>query len=87
MQRVRACVRARVCVGVCAVRAYMCVSVRACMCVCACVRPCVHVCVCTCVRLCAHTSPSDDVSPIFGADQPQKVFNEGHTCDQIVQGL
>ena len=21
------------------------------------------------------------------ADQPQKVFNEGHICDQIVQGL
>ena len=26
-------------------------------------------------------------SDCFMADQPQKVFNEGHICDQIVQGL
>ena len=26
-------------------------------------------------------------NPTVMADQPQKVFNEGHICDQIVQGL
>ena len=35
-----------------------------------------------------HCTASLGCAPIcVMADQPQKVFNEGHICDQIVQGL